>query len=200
MAPSYTAGSATPLPQISETDPIDKKLEWFKGYFRPHFKKVILGPIHHLVHSDNALIGFILMACTIDYLAGYLWGGDTNRPVRRSYKEFIEKYLKKYGYSPNDLYDSLRNGLVHHFTIKKYKYELTQQQADYHLKDNGYGQQILNAENFEDDIVGATKEYFDEVENITADPTLLEKLVNRYMWGPLIDVDVNKMTRVTKLS
>lgn len=137
MTSSYTAGSATPHPLISETAPIDKKLEWFKGYFRPHFEKVILDPIHQLVHSNNALIGFILMACTIDYLAGYLYGGDTTGQVKTTYKTFIEKYLKKYGYNPDELYDSLRNGFVHNFTIKTYKYELTQQQENYHLDDNG---------------------------------------------------------------
>lgn len=57
------------------------RLSWFRNEFRPHFNEWVLGPIDRLVTSQDALIGFIVMACAIDYLAGFWWGKDTKGNV-----------------------------------------------------------------------------------------------------------------------
>jgi hypothetical protein len=68
------SGSPPPSIHISATSPHPQKLDWFRNYFRPHFDDWVIGPINRLVHTQDALIGFIFMACAIDYLAGF--GGE----------------------------------------------------------------------------------------------------------------------------
>lgn len=58
-------------------------LVWFRDYFRPHFDNWVFGPIDRLVCAEDALIGFIFMACAIDYLAGFWWGKTTKRAVEK---------------------------------------------------------------------------------------------------------------------
>jgi hypothetical protein len=153
------------------------RLSWFRKCFRPHFKEWVFGPTDRLVASQDALIGFILMACAIDYLAGFWWGKKTTNSVRAAYTGFVDAYFPKGRYDAQGLYDSLRNGLVHMFTIKNKKYALTHNRGDMHLKSDSAGQIILNAADFRDDLVKARDRYFDQVE-IT--PDLLDNLWERY--------------------
>jgi hypothetical protein len=53
------------------TGSLQEKLAWFRTNFCPHFDDWIMGPIDRLVYTRDALIGFIFMACAIDYLAGF---------------------------------------------------------------------------------------------------------------------------------
>jgi hypothetical protein len=154
------------------------KLEWFRQYFRPHFDSWVFGPIDRLVPSRDALISFIVMACAIDYLAGFWWGKSTKGKVRKVYSGFIERYFSSGRYDADGLYDSLRNGLVHMFTIKGRKYGLTHNQPGVHLKVDSSGQIILNAADFRDDLKAAKERYFDEVES---DPDLLDNVIQRYV-------------------
>jgi len=62
-----------------------EKIAWFRGYFRPHFNDWIFGPINRLVISQDALIGFIFMACSIDYLTGFWWGQSSQGHVKEAY-------------------------------------------------------------------------------------------------------------------
>lgn len=66
-------------------------LKWFKDDFRPHFDQWVMGPIDRVVNSDDALIGFILMSCAIDYLAGFLYGESTDKHVTEAYKNFLNQ-------------------------------------------------------------------------------------------------------------
>lgn len=152
------------------------KLNWFCNTFRPHFNAWVFDPIDRLVPSQDALIGFIVMACAIDYLAGFWWGQSTSGSVTRAYTGFIDTYFPTGRYDANGLYDSLRNGLVHMFTIKGKKYALTHNNPHLHLKTDTVGQIVLNASDFRDDLVAARDKYFDEVET---NPGLLDKLVIR---------------------
>ena len=118
--PDTTKGvplSAKPVPtkQSSQAE----KLNWFQKIFRPHFDDWVMGPINRLVHSQDALIGFIFMSCAVDYLAGFWWGDSTKGKVGRAYPGFITAYFPNDLYNSYGLYNSLRNGLVHMFTIKK---------------------------------------------------------------------------------
>jgi hypothetical protein len=153
-------------------------LQWFKTYFQPHFLKWIFEPIDRLVYSQDALIGFIFMSCVIDYLAGFWYGGDTKKHVRETYVGFINKYFPpERGYDADGLYDSLRNGLIHMFTIKNYKFILTHNHPELHLKLDRNNQIILNAGDFRDDLYKATIKYFSDVEN---NKDLLTKLRKRF--------------------
>lgn len=152
-------------------------LRWFQTDFKPHFLEWVFRPIDRLVVSKDALIGFIFMACVIDYLSGFWWGDSTRGHIKDAYKGFIDNYFPPEKYDSEGLYDSLRNGLVHMFTIKNKKYALTHNNSDLHLKVDKNNQIILNASDFADDLRIATQRYFEEVET---NPDLLTKLMQRY--------------------
>lgn len=173
-SPSEVLPSSVPISSLS-TPP--EKLAWFQSDFRPHFDKWVIGPINRLVREEDALIGFILMACAIDYLAGFWWGESTKGKVQEAYSNFIDAYFPKGRYDAIGLYDSLRNGLVHMFTIKNKKYALTHNNPGCHLKVDRNGQIILNAGDFRDDLITAKERYFTDVEE---EPYLLDKVLERY--------------------
>ena len=149
----------------------------FERYFKPHFFEWIFGPIDRLVCSQDALIGFIFMSCVIDYLSGFWYGGDTTGKNKRTYIGFIKTYFPAGKYDPTGLYDSLRNGLVHMFTIKDKKYALTHNNPGLHMKTDTNCQIVLNAGDFRNDLYDATIKYFEDVEN---NPELMDKLIVRY--------------------
>jgi len=161
-----------------------QKLAWFQNVFRPHFDVWVIGPINRLVPAQDALIGFIFMACAIDYLASFWWGKSTRNQVKAAYTGFIDEYFPKGRYDAEGLYDSLRNGLVHMFTIKNKKYGLTHNNPSFHLRTDQNGHIILNAEDFRDDLVAAKERYFDAVEN---KPDLLDKAWERYNRDGFLD-------------
>jgi hypothetical protein len=158
-----------------------QKLVWFRSYFRPHFDDWVFGPIDRLVHAQDALIGFIFMACAIDYLAGF-WCGKSSKRV---YVDFIDHYFPQGRYDAGGLYDSLRNGLVHMFTIKNRKYVLTHNNPHLHLRAAANGQIVLNAGNLRDDLRTAKESYFNGVET-SAD--LLDRLLKRYNREGFLDL------------
>jgi hypothetical protein len=125
------------------------------------------------------------MACTIDYLAGFWWGKNTKGQVEAAYTGFIDAYFPPNRYDSKGLYDSLRNGLVHMFTIKSKKYTLTHNNPSFHLKVDCNGQIILNAGDFRDDLVAATERYCDDVE---AKPDLLDKVLDHYNRDGFLDL------------
>lgn len=159
------------------SSPYSYKLNWFNANFQPHFNAWVFRPIDRLVTSQDALIGFIVMACAIDYLAGFWWGKSTRSNVQKAYTGFIDTYFPQGRYDANGIYDSLRNGLVHMFTIKNRKYALIHNRPNMHLKSDTTGQIILNAANFRDDLVAARDKYFSEVQTR---PRLLDKLLDRF--------------------
>ena len=177
------------------TAPSVEKIEWFRKEFRPHFEKWVFGPIDRLVSSPDALIGFIFMTCAIDYLAGFYWGIDTKKENKKAYREFIDIYFETNKYDSKGLYDSLRNGLVHLFTIKGRKYTLTQARAELHLQTDSVGQIILNAESFRDDLVVARNKYFNDVEGNSELMDKLRERINRDGFlGPMPIIVSNSKT------
>jgi hypothetical protein len=63
------------------------------------------------------------------------------------------------------------------FTIKNKKYALIHNRSDMHLMNDTAGHIILNAANFREDLIAASKMYFDEVET---NNNLLNKLWDRF--------------------
>ena len=162
-----------------------QKLVWFRTYFRPHFDDWVFGPIDRLVHAQDALIGFIFMACAVDYLAGFWLGKSTKRNVEKVYVDFINQYFPEGRYDAKGLYDSLRNGLVHMFTIKNKEYALTHNNPHLHLKVDANGQMVLNAGDLRDDLHAAKERYFNDVE---ASADLLDRLRERYNREGFLDL------------
>jgi hypothetical protein len=156
--------------------PSSDDLKWFRNEFRPHFDDWVFGPVERLVISEP-LIAFIFMACVIDYLAGFWWGKSTKNYVHDAYVGFIDEYFPKGRYNSEDLYNSLRNGLVHMFTIKDMKYALTHDHPELNLLVTSSGHTLLNAMDFKNDLIAAKLKYFDEVE---ADEVFMGKLKDRY--------------------
>jgi hypothetical protein len=175
--PSYCVRRHSHEPESFPSIP-KGQLEWFRNSFRPHFDKWVIGPIDRLVNKDDALVGFIMMTCAIDWLASFWWGKSTEKKNRAAYTGFVSEYFRPIGrYDPVALYKSLRNGLVHLFTIQNQKYALTHNNPSFHLIKTSDGHVVLNASNFRDDLVAAKDRYFSDVE---AKPDLLKKLVDRY--------------------
>lgn len=166
-------------PVLTNQSPQTEKLKWFQKVLRPHFDDWVMGPINRLVHSRDALIGFIFMSCAIDYLSGFWWGASKQGKVRKAYIGFIDAYFPNGLYDADGLYDSLRNGLVHMFTIKDKKYVLIHNHPEIHLKKAKANKEqiVLNAGNFRDELVAAKNKFFDDVES---SPELLNKVLDRY--------------------
>jgi hypothetical protein len=157
----------------------DGKRIWFQA-FRPHFNNWVLDPIRRFRFTrEDMLVGFVFMSCSIDYLSGFWWGENRELGMsRQAYVGFINEYFRPRGrYNAKGLYDSLRNGLVHLFTIKNKMYELTIDEPDSHLTVSHNNYIVLNASNFRNDLINAANRYFDEVEK---NPQLLDKAFQRY--------------------
>jgi hypothetical protein len=157
----------------------DGKCIWFQD-FRPHFNYLVLDPIRRFpLKMDDMLIGFVFMSCSIDYLSGFWWGENRELGmVRQAYVGFIHEYFRPRGlYNAKGIYDSLRNGLVHLFTIKNKIYELTFEEPQRHLTVSHNDLMVLNAGSFRNDLIDAANRYFDEVEK---NPQLLDKAFQRY--------------------
>ncbi len=167
-----------------------QKLTWFKK-FRPQFDEWVEAPTQRMIAVVDkealAMPAFIWLACAIDWLAGFWYGGSQGN-VKQAYVGFISAYFPP-KYDAIELYDSLRNGLVHSYTIKNKKYGLTHHEPENHFRSNENGTVVLNLEDLFQDWRLAKNAYFDAVEN---DPELLEKAFNQYcLEGFLNHIPVN---------
>jgi len=127
-----------------------------------NFDKWIFGGLVALSKSKGVCLTFVIMACAIDYLASFNVGGKTKN---KDYINFLGEYdwfVKKY--NPTDIYESLRCGLVHNFTIHGGKFALTHNHPEQHLTKHK-GQIILNYEDFYCDLKRLKEEYFEKVED-----------------------------------
>ncbi len=156
-----------------------EKVSWFQRGFRPHFDEWVIAPAQRMIDSKDhvAMPAFIWITCAVDWLAGFWFGTDTKNQVKKAYTGFIDQYFPSNTYNSNELYDSLRNGLVHMFTIKSKQYALTHQNPNLHLQKTSNGQVILNLESFFSDVVSAKNEFFNDVEH---SPEMLDKFIERY--------------------
>lgn len=162
---------------ISKLSP-QQKLEWFQKGFRPHFEEWVVKPAEAIMRDPGGKMpAFVWLTCAIDWIAAFRFGESTKNNVKEAYTNYIDEYFPKGKYSAQDLYDSLRNGLVHMYTIKGSTYALIDNHPDGHLKTTSDGQLLLNLEDFFADFVEAKNKFFDAVE---IDPALLDKVIQRY--------------------
>ncbi|HEY6503966.1 MAG TPA: hypothetical protein VIZ28_08340 [Chitinophagaceae bacterium] len=107
---------------------------------------------------DFTIAEFILCSCLIDQISGFRY--NTHK-VGKRYRQFVKDYLPNY--NSDDLYDDLRNKLVHNYSVGIH-YRLTRKAAHLHLQ-NVNGDIYLNLENFIADIRTALEKYFSELAN-----------------------------------
>ena len=171
-----------------------QKLEWFKKEFRPHFDEWVVDTASRMVNARDdvgvAMPAFIWLACGIDWLAGFR--SEESDSNTKSYTGFIKEYFPS-TYDPKKLYDSLRNGLIHSFTIKKGQYALIHRHPELHFASNNQSE-ILNLENFFQDWINAKNKFFDDIER---NPDKLDRAFQRHQrdgFLGLIQISFNNQT------
>ena len=132
----------------------------------------VIGDIHRAIKGGSKVGAFILASCAIDYLASFWSGADSNA---KTYKAFVAHFFDE-RYEPEDLYKSLRCGLVHNYTIRRSAYLLVDAKSGLHFQ-KADRTTILNLEDFVEDFRRAKDAYF---ERLDMDPTLKQNLVGRY--------------------
>lgn len=107
---------------------------------------------------DFTIAEFILCSCLIDQISGFRY--DTDK-VGKRYQQFVLDYLPNY--SPSELYEDLRNKLVHNYSVGGY-YGLTRNNPNIHLQ-NVNGIKHLNLENFITDLEKSLQKYISQLNN-----------------------------------
>jgi hypothetical protein len=157
----------------TEKEEIVKKLD-------EAFVSLALEDINRALHikTNTTMAVFILGSCFIEALAGF-YCGQTDPNLRGKsqdqFVKFVTRYLPKY--KPLDLWQSLRNGLVHSYTDKgKYLY-VNKKENLHHLQENQGGGLIINDENFVKELEIAYKQFKSD---ILSDPDIFSKVKQRF--------------------
>jgi len=131
--------------------------------------------------AGGATMGaFILGSCFIDYLAGFYYG---HRSQKDDYINFANKYLKKYG--GERLYYSMRNGLVHNYSVER-DFVFSEKGIDGpHFGKYKNGKIVSNLEDFISDLEAAMNKYFKAIEH---DEELKKRAIRRFKRGKMLEV------------
>jgi len=155
------------------------------------FLKLAVEDMKRALDANANLAVFILGACFIEALAGFYFGQEY-KDDRKNYpksgerfKGFVKKYLKQYNL--NDLWRSLRCGLVHSYVVDG-NYAFTNKKKNQHLKPTPNRKlKIVNDENFYDDLNNAYEKF---KKDILADPKIFEKAKKRYNSLKIMKIDL----------
>jgi hypothetical protein len=101
------------------------------------------------VQGSAKLAGFILGACFIDAMAGFLFGIDRDSAKKDSgkrFQDFVKKYMDQY--DPEKLWQDLRCGLVHSYAAGETYAFTDNNKAGFHFESTSRGTIILNLEDF----------------------------------------------------
>lgn len=123
---------------------------------------------------------FILASCFIDYLAGFYYG---HKSKKEDYINFINKHLRRY--DGGKIYYSVRNGLVHNYSVERDFIFSENRDDGPHLGKHKNGKIILNLDEFIKDIENAMNKYFNALEH---DNNLKLKAINRFKRGKMLEV------------
>lgn len=140
--------------------------------------------------NEGAPAAFILLTCLIDFLGTLYAGRESNEKTFRGFVSdfFMKQTYDGVRYDDKELYSSLRNKLVHNYSIWRGRYVLTHRHPEMHLKPHGSKATILNLEDFYKDVKQAADDYFARVKQET---TLQHKLSDRISTvGTIEDVEV----------
>jgi hypothetical protein len=127
--------------------------------------------IKKAISGKSKMGAFILASCFIDYMAGFVCGGETKS---KDYQDFVRDYLPSI-YNPLKLYKDLRCKLVHNYS-EGGSYVFTDDKPQLHGQ-TANGRIIINLENFINDLNNALHKLLQEIES---DPSKQEKAFRRY--------------------
>ena len=103
----------------------------------------------YLPPCKGAPAAFILITCLIDFLGTLYAGRDSNRGTFTAFvSDFMRQQQDGVGYDGEELWKSLRNKLVHNYSIWQGKYVLTHGHPELHLRLHSDKARILNLEDF----------------------------------------------------
>ena len=100
-------------------------------------------------NADKPIAGFILAACFIDQISGFLYNTDA---IKSRFNRFVKDYMPKY--NSIQLYESLRNKLVHNYSIGGF-YRITSDQKILHEANYSENLNIINLWVFIEDLESA---------------------------------------------
>lgn len=119
------------------------------------FERIALVDMRRALEENTTMVVFILGSCFIEALSGFYFGQisrddreNEKRGIPRSgerFKGFVQRYLSEY--NPEDLWNSLRCGLVHSYTDKGAYLFKNKDRALHHLKEFG-DRLFINDEDF----------------------------------------------------
>jgi hypothetical protein len=146
----------------------------------------------YLPPCKGAPAAFILITCLIDFLGTLYAGRDSNRGTFTAFvSDFMRQQQDGVGYDGEELWESLRNKLVHNYSIWQGKYVLTHGHPELHLRLHSGKARILNLENFFEDVEWAADDYFARVAEETE---LQDRLVRRTSkLGVIQDVEITSV-------
>lgn len=145
------------------------------------FVKLALEDIKRALEANTNLGVFILGACFIEVLAGFYFGQEYRDDRKNSpkngerFKKFVKRYLNQY--NANDLWKSLRCGLVHSYVVDG-KYAFTNKKSDQHFKLTPNKKlRIINDQNFYSALKKAYRKFKKE---ILTKPKIFKRVHKRY--------------------
>lgn len=136
--------------KLIESQTIDSIIHSFRNYNLRDIKEINSNVL------DFTIAEFILCSCFIDQLSGFRYNKNG---VKSRYVKFVKEYLRLY--NAEELYEDLRNKLVHNYSVGKY-YQLTRKTPHLHLQRIN-GVNVLNLESFIKDIDKAFELYVTEL-------------------------------------
>lgn len=146
-----------------------------------NFSRIYLGGIPAIITDESAFLSFICVLAATEALAGYRYSDV--RELGKRFKKFVKEYFpKSYKEHASDLWD-LRNGLFHAFAPRKFA--LSHHRSYAHLKKQGNGNHILNAEDFYAALLSASQRYFSELRSDSDLQKLFNKRLNDDQGGAI---------------
>lgn len=133
-----------------------------------------IGDVKRATAGEARLGAFILAACIIDYLSCLYAGADGGG---EGYRAFIREFFDDKRYNPEDFWTSIRNGLVHNYTVKGGRYFYVDGAPEKHFATTEDGRiTLLNLESFTADLERAAESYFGRVKS---DDQVRARLIKR---------------------
>lgn len=97
-----------------QNNPIVKQI--IKSFLEYNLRDIKeIGRLAESAQMDFVIAEFTLCSCLIDQLSGFRYNSDQ---VGCRYRQFVQDYLPNY--NPKELYNDLRNRLVHNYSIGKF--------------------------------------------------------------------------------
>ncbi|SRR5258706_3133863 len=150
----------TPLSELSPEDRDNESINILAVGLKQH----AYGEIQTLAQGNTILASFMVCCCFIEQMATYRYG--TKNVGHPEFVKFVMEYLPDY--DAEGLRKDLRNKLVHNYALG-HKYALTGKNPEFHLEGIRSGKQIINLENFVDDLGNAISKL---VIQLRADPEI----------------------------